>query len=397
MKRIAFLLAVTAAVVGLADDIALTLDKSANSLMDFRRDFPGFAYADDPVDGGEQAVLKYRHCGAWTFKTSKCDDETLAFLLKNDLRILLVLDGDGARALSSVRRIVAGKFGKVIAGFQLGTKPGANAAQWKPVIAEIRRNFKTVPVAIPVEKSLPADIKSLSGVTHLAVDLTKAANPYPQLEKLRAEIRSANDPSHRKLRVWATVSDRMPGMGERDSFRSVLWKMHWLCAAYASGIVDGVIFNEPAKGGALGDVLRYLGFAFIKHAHVLSHGESLTAERKSEEDLGAEDLAIPPEPVACGNLAHGKPGDAEYLVLLNAGRNRMGFLVVNSSDKPSKLTAELKSGGFDIGTYRKVFLDENTGKVCREAMGCYSHPNRPFSRTFAPNSIEIVTAIIKGQ
>jgi hypothetical protein len=112
-------------------------------------------------------------------------------------------------------------------------------------------------------------------------------------------------------------------------------------------------------------------------------------------DLLGDDseLQIAVRPKACANVANGDKGDVEYLALRN-GKDRICLVMVNTSGKRVKMTVELKSKKTGNCTYRRMFIDPETKKVRREAMGSFAQPGLPFVASIDPDCIETITVIV---
>lgn len=421
MNRILFALSVTVlALCAPAKDCKFLIDPSAEPLVKVTKDFPGFGYVDDPKIGGEETVLEYRHAGAWVLKTKKCDDATLAFLQRNKIRLLLVLDGEREAVVADLKRICDNKLGEAIAGFQLGEKldGGGDAEKWRGIVGHIVKRFPGKPIAIPARDAKPPMVKMLADqmrfVTHLIVDLSDKKEPYKTLKDMTKSFAKGSNRDLKRVKIWTIAPDRIPGTpeSERDTFATASWKIHWLCAAYAVERVDAVIFNQPMKADEFGLTLRYLGVAFRDHPIVCAHGESETEEAVKDNDNspdldqdfedatggfgGEENIKIVPAPRACANVAGKKKGDVEFIALYN-GSDRMCIVLVNTSGKRTRVTTDLKKMKSGNATYRRMFIDPETKKVRREAIGAYGQPGLPFTSIIDPDCIETVTFIMTKQ
>ena len=299
-----------------------------------------FGYGTDPVPGGEDAALACRRAGAWSFHSSKCDDATLAFLAKYDLRIFLLLDGEAKEMIGTLNRIGKSPYAQVIMGVQLGTDPtgGADTAKWRSVARVAAKSFPDRPVALPVkdEKApILAEMReTLSLVTHLMVDLRGEAAPYAKLNRMAQTLRTSSDERYKKLRLWAIAPGNLPGQQEEkaSSPSTLAWQMHWLMSACAVETVDGVFFDRRYRQDAFGILMRHLWVSLAAHPMFVAHGEGTRAKERSpkkrasepltELDLDSRDAvdSLAGEelddsaPQACANVAAGKPGDVEYLV-----------------------------------------------------------------------------------
>lgn len=398
-------------------NVKTTLDIRTPPIAKTSPSFLGFGYVDDPVIGGEETVLKYRQAGAWLLKTRKCDDETLRFLKKNKITILLVLDGARESIMADLKRIEDGGFESAVAGFVLGDDPagGGDAEKWRSVVTGIKRRFDKKPIGIPAKNARPPMAKMLAAqmklVSHYIFDLSGEKEPYRKLKSYLKGTASGSSKNLAHIRHWVIAPDRMPGSPEstRSEFKTMSWKIHWLMAAYATESVDTVIFNQPMKSDEFGSTLRYLGLAFRDHPYVMAHGETKSMDtmkgKNNSPDLeqdfddvtggfgGDDNFEVVVRPKACGNVADGKTGDVEYLVLRNGG-DRICLVMVNTSGKRSYLTVDLKSKKTGNCTYRRMFIDPRTKKVTREAMGSFSQPGFPFVAAVDPDCIETITVIL---
>ena len=141
--------------LGHAENFKVLVNLKTPPLSVVTRTIPGIGYVDDPTVGGDKHVLEnYRHSGAWTFKTKKCDDATLAFLDHYRLSALLVLEGGRDEITSALRRIHEGGHAAAVAGFLLGDDPTgggeADSGKWRAVVAQIAKRFPDKPIGIPV-------------------------------------------------------------------------------------------------------------------------------------------------------------------------------------------------------------------------------------------------------
>ena len=403
-----------------AKDFSTLVDLApAQPLARVPKKFPGFGYVCDPKVGGEETVLEYRHSGAWVLKTRVCDDKTLEFLKRNQIAILLVLDGSREKINADLRRIADGKYGSAIAGFLLGDRTDGGgeteAEKWRAVVSSIRRQFKDVPIAIPAADAKPPLAKMLADrireVNHLVFDFSKVPAPYKKLKDIAKAVNFGSSRDMKRMRLWVIAPDRMPGSDEstRSDFKTISWKVHWMMSAYAVETVDAVLFNEPMRPDEFGYTLRYLGQAFRDHGVVLMHGESASSEaaksKSSSPDLeqdfddltggfgGEDNMKIVASPKACANLADGKNGDVEYLALAN-GSDRLCLVMVNTSGRRTKYTVETKGKKTGDCTIRRMYVDPGTKKVKREAYGGYSQPGLPYVSYVEPDAVETVTLIL---
>lgn len=404
-------------------DFKVMLNLEAPPIARVSQRLPGFGYVDDPKVGGEDTVLDYRHSGAWILKTKKCDDESLAFLKKYGIHVLLVLDGDRETIVGNLMRIHEKGFGGVIAGFQLGDAVDGGGeggtVKWRAVAAQIAKRFPKAPLGIPARDAKPpmramlADM--MERITHLVVDLSDSPAPYQTLKEIANEITRGEDKVLKRSKMWVIAPDRLPGtpVGDRDKYETILWKFHWLMASYAVEKVDAVIFNQPAKPDTFGLTLRYFWAGFFEHPIVHIHGEAATSDHgkmwdqdrspdldQSFDDLtggfgGEEHMKILPTPKACANYAANKTGEVEYLVC--RGNDRVCLMMVNSGKEPVKMAVDIKGLKSGNSTYRRMTFDPETGKVTRKAIGGYSQPGYPFYAVIKPYTIQTVTFILTSQ
>lgn len=398
----------------LIDIQALPIAKTSSSFL-------GFGYADDPVIGDEEVAKKYRKAGAWLLKTKKCDAKTLDFLRQYKIKILLVLEGTREEIFDKIKVIEEGKYSDAIAGFVLGEDPagGGEDEKWRSVLSGVKRRFPNKPVGIPLKLSRPPMVKALAAqmslVTHFIVDLSNQKEPYRKLKDIMRTTVNAKKLSH--IRFWVVGPDRQIGspVETRSDFKTMSWKVHWLMAAYATECVDSVIFKQPMQEDAFGDTLRYLALAFREHPVVLTHGEvksmkdAPSKEKQNTPDLeqdfddmtggfgGEDNFDVAIRPKACGNVAEGKQGDVEFLSLRNNGSDRLCLVMVNTSGERAKVTVDLKAKKSGNCTYRRMFIDPETKKVRRQAMGSFSNPGFPFVATIDPDCIETITVILTTQ
>ena len=430
----AALLAALAGVAGAAEEKdakKANSQKNVKTLIDIRSlpiaktspSFLGFGYVGDPEIGDEEVAKKYRKAGAWLLKTKKCDAKTLEFLVQYKIKILLVLEGSREEIFDKLKVIEEGKYESAIAGFVLGEDPagGGENEKWRSVLSSINRRFPKIPIGIPAKSSRPGMVKALAAqmrlVTHFLVDLSNQKEPYRKLKEMTRLTSGGSSKNLAHIRFWVIGPDRKAGspVESRSEFKTMSWKIHWMMAAYASECVDTVLFKQPMQVDAFGDTLRYLGLAFSEHPIVLTHGEiksmkaAPTKESQNSPDLeqefddlsggfgGEENFDVAIRPKACGNVAEGKQGDVEFLSLRNNGSDRLCLVMVNTSGERAKVTVDLKAKKSGNCTYRRMFIDPETKKVRRQAMGSFSNPGFPFVATIEPDCIETITVILTNQ
>lgn len=422
MRR-AILLALSCAALQLgAKEVTISLD-SATRGRSFR---PGGAlrigYAADPAAGGEDAVLACRRAGAWSFRSSKCDDATLAFLAKYDLRVFLLLDGEAKEMIGTLNRIGKGPYAKVVMGVQLGTDPtgGANASKWRTVARVAARNFPKRPIALPAtdgESPILSEIQeALSLVTHLMVDLRGEAAPYAKLNRLALDLRASSDEKRKGLRLWAVAPGRMPGQadGKADSPAALAWQAHWMMSALAVSSVDGVFFDRPCRKDDFGLMMRHLWATLALHPTLIAHGEGATTAAPAQKKTGTSaaeialdddgDLEIGGEsvaetfqggatPFACANVAAGRTGDLEYLAFIEKEGEpedtQICLVLVNTSGERVRLKVNLKSksGLTGPGFRRQLTPDAKTGGMSNLTTERLHNPLKPFDEWIEPGEI----------
>lgn len=417
MRALVLLVALTAfgLLTVFAEGKSVTVDVHADPLARFSAGIPGFGYADDPVVGGEEAVLRYRHAGAWVLRTKVCDDATLKFLCANDIRIVLVLDDSPAKALADLERIAKGASRSALAGFQLGSAPAdsSTAGRWSGVLKSLKRSFPNIPVAVPFAdgdaKVLDRIIGKSSPVTHVAVDLTGVSAPWRRLKELGAL----------KRRLWVLAPGKAPAAIPRNEEH--LWAMHWLMEAYGFGSVDAVFFNRKVADDAFGRTMRYLA-SVLKVATITIHrgeantlkdgvvplGEtapkaSVSVDWLEDDDAldeggteAAQEVEVQPDPQVGAAFAAGKGGGLEFLMLENP-RIRVkrvkgmlcavGFIAVNSGDKEVSFSVILKGAGFSVPVCRRIFLDRKSGKMSFSAYGGLHPYGSPYVVKIPPGGI----------
>lgn len=414
----AILLAACAASLPAAEEgFSFVIDRQEIPMSVIRPGFPGFAYADTPVPGGEDTVLKYRHAGAWTFRTASADEAMLKYAKAYGLRLVLLVDGEPKDMSAKLNALAAEAYRNLVVGVQLGEKVISkdDVPKWNSVVSQVQHRFPKVPVAMPAAKGIPEVAKLMPGVTHLIFDLRNAPSPHETLRAAYAETMASKVPCVRNIRFWALAAASVPGETDDGGFRPVLWNLHWMLTAFASEKFDAVIFDRPAKDDPFGWAMRFAALAFRDHPRVLLHGEgsaskasdsvksapeidiALDGEEGVDGGLGDGPVEIKATPKACANFAAKRGGDVEYLVLDNGGPTsweaRICVLVVNSGEKTVKMSVEMKRGKCGNGDARRVLVDPETGKVRREGLGFYVQPGMPLVRRVAPHSIETLTFV----
>ena len=413
MRR-AILLALSCAALQLgAKEVTISLD-SATRGRSFRPDGAmRIGYAADPVAGGEDAALACRRAGAWSFRSSKCDDATLAFLAKYNLRVFLLLDGEAKEMIETLNRIGKGPYAEVVMGVQLGTDPtgGADASKWRTVARVAAKILPERPIALPVkdEKSpiLVEMREALSLVTHLMVDLRGEAAPYAKLNRMSRGLRTSSDEKRKGLRLWAVAPGKLPGLadGKADSPAALAWQAHWAMSALAVSSVDGVFFDRPCRKDDFGLMMRHLWVSLAIHPTLIAHGEGATTAAPAQKKTGASaaaialdddsDLEIGGEsvaetfqdgaaPLACANVAAGRTGDLEYLAFIEKEGEpedtQICLFVVNTSGERVRLKVNLKSksGQTGSGFRRRLTPDAKTGGMFNQTTERLHNPLKPF-------------------
>lgn len=411
-------IAVSAACLALAaaarpKGFSFVFDDRDKEVAKVDRGIPGFGYADDPVPGGEEAVLRYRRAGAWTLRTAKCDDATLAFVAKASMKVVIVLSSERKQVAADLSRIAQGKFAKAVVGFQLGTDPaggGAEAEDWRAVAQQVARTFPKMPLAVPVrDRKMPmVDLlqDTMSCVTHLAFEIADDPAPYRRLHDAAVALRKNASPTLRRLRFWAIAPDRLPGapVADRGTLRTAAWQLQWLMSAYASENVDAVFFSQPVAANDFGETLRYLGTAFRFHDRVLAHGEmrdavNATKDKKRDEvslsldedvSVLGEELSLVSPPKACRDFAKTGVGDLEYLVLGTDDRRSVCVLLANTGRETVRVGIETRSGRLCNYTRYRLYPDPETGKTVRRALGGYCAPGMPGYVIVPPGDVSAV-------
>jgi len=389
MKLVSLFVCTALALAAAAKDLTLAIDTTGPARDAFPHDAPCVGYAADPQVGDEEAVLACRRAGAWLFRSSRCDDATLAFAAQYGLRLFVVLDGDLKTIGATLARLGESPHKKVVAGLQLGAEPsgGADPTMWRRIAETAARKFRGTAIALPV-KDLDSPLYAkmagyLGPVSHLIVDLRDAPAPYERLEAIAAKLRRSQDKSVAKLRLWAVGPGRLAGTPDDkvSAPAAVAWQMHWIMSALAVNLTDGVFIERPCRADDFGRALRHLWAVTTKSRLIVGHGEGATAfaaaqkKPKAPADVslddegGVGDLELNDAtsagcaPTACANVAAGKTGDVEYLVLAappvkDEGRC-ISLVVVNTSGEHVKLSVDVdKKGGNASGGFRRRLVPD---------------------------------------
>ena len=401
------------ALAAVAKDLTLSIDTTAPKRNAFPCDVPCVGYAADPQAGDEAAALACRRAGAWLFRTSLCDDATLEFCDLFGLRLFVVLEGDQKAAIATVNRLAQSPHKGVVAGLQLGTDPtgGENPAIWRKVATLAAQQFPKTPVALPAkgpDLSLLTSMKSgLEHITHLVVDLRDAPAPYERLEGIAEKLRSSSDKSFAKLRLWAVGPGQVSGVSGGNA--TLAWQMHWIMSAFAVDSTDGVFVERPYRADDFGLAMRHFWAVTTGNRSLVGHGEGAAptpvkkAAKKPVATISLDDEGIgndvielgeaetcAPAPVACANVAAGKNGDIEYLVLLappvEKDGQRVCLVLVNTTGERVKLSIDVnkKGGSVSSGWRRRLVPDEEKGVMrnsTRERWG------NPFSETIEQGEV----------
>ena len=408
---------VCAALASSAADLTLSIDTKAPARQAFPQGAPCVGYATDPQAGGEEAAVACRRAGAWLFRTARYDDATLAFCAQYGLRLFVVLDGDQKEVIATLNRLAQSPHKEAVAGLQLGADPagGADPSIWRKLAAHAARQLPNIPIALPV-KDLESPLfvamgGSMGPVTHLMVDLRDAAAPYEKLEKIAGKLRTSPDKSVERLRLWAVGPGRLAGATDEEASASpaLAWQMHWIMSALAVDRTDGVFIERPCRADDFGLAMRHLWAATTGNRSLIGHGEGAnasgapkpapkapTADVALDEELGEDTLELSdawtpgPAPVACANVAAGKPGDVEYLVLLAPpvpdDGQRVCLLVVNSAAERVTIHLDVNKSGGNVtsGWRRRLVPDAETDAMrnsTRERSG------KPFAEVVEPGEI----------
>ena len=404
-----------AALASGAGDLTLSIDTKAPKRDAFPHGAPCVGYAVDPQIGDEAAAIACRRAGAWLFRTALCDDATLQFCAQYGLRLFLVLDGDQKTVATTLNRLAQSPHKDVIAGLQLGADPagGADPGMWRKLAAHAARQLPKVSIAVPVKDLDSPSFTTMEGffgpVTHLIVDLRDAPAPYEKLERIAVKLRNAPDKSTGKLRIWAVGPGRLAGTadGAGSSPAAIAWQMHWIMSAFAVDRTDGVLLERPYLADDFGLAMRHFWASTTRNRSLIGHGEGATsAAARTETKAPAADLALDddfgtgveladaatpgPAPHACENVAAGKPGDLEYLVLMAPpvpdDGQRVCLVIVNTTGERVKLSLDVNKAGGNVtsGWRRRLVPDEAKGEMrnsTRERGG------KPFAETIEPGEV----------
>lgn len=412
MKRLPVILLAGMTLAAAAGDLTLSIDTKGTARNAFPHGVPCVGYATDPQVGGEEAALACRRAGAWLFRTALCDDETLAFCARYGLRLFVVLDGDQAAVAATLDRLAKSPHREAIAAVQLGSDPsgGANPAMWRRIAPLAARQLPKTSIALPVtgpdSPFVAAMDRSISSVTHLVVDLRDAPAPYERLEAVAEKIRRSPDKAVAKLRLWAVGPGRAAGIDDANA--ALAWQMHWIMSALAVDRTDGVLVERPCRADDFGLAMRHLWVATAGNRSLVGHGEGATsavAPRKRERARTVDDLSLDdlgelsldlgkaetggPAPLACANVAAGRPGDVEFLVLLAPVQDdgqRVCLVLVNTTGERVRLSVDVNGNGGDVssGWRRRLVPDKEGGGMrssTRERAG------KPLSETIEPGEV----------
>lgn len=395
MKAILPLILTGAALMSAAGDLTLSIDTKAPKRDAYPHGAPCVGYAADPKAGGEETAIACRRAGAWLFRTSLCDDATLEFCDQYGLRLFLVIDGDQKSVAATLNRLAQSPHKAAIAGLQLGPDHtgGSDPTIWRRLAALATRQLPKVSIALPVKDLDSPAFTAMEGffgsVTHLIVDLRDAPAPYERLERIAKKLHDSPDKAVAKLRIWAVGPGRLEGTADADvsAPAAIAWQMHWIMSAFAVDRTDGVFVERPYLADDFGLAMRHLWVATTGNRSLVGHGEGANSAEAAQpavkapvadialdNDFGAAvelaDAATPgPAPVACANVAAGKPGDLEYLVLLAPpvpdDGQRVCLVIVNTTGERVKLSVNVNKNGGNVtsGWRRRLVPDEKTGTM----------------------------------
>lgn len=409
-----------AALTAAARDITLSIDTKAPKRNAYPHGAPCVGYAVDPKVGDEEAAIACRRAGAWLFRTALCDDATLEFCDKYGLRLFIILDGDQKSVSATLNRLSQSPHKAVIAALQLGPDHtgGADPAIWRRLAALVARQLPQASIALPVKDLDSPAFTTMEGffgsVTHLIVDLRDAPAPYERLERIARKLRDSPDKAVSKLRLWAVGPGRLEGTADANisSPTTIAWQMHWIMSAFAVDRTDGVLIDRPYLADDFGLAMRHFWVVTNGNRTLVGHGEGATSAEAAQpaakapvadialdDDFGAgvelTDAATPgPAPLACSNVAAGKPGDVEYLVLLNPALETEGqhvvqrvcLVVVNTTGERVKLSVNVNKngGGVTSGWRRRLVPDSGTGAMRNSTRERFS---KPLAETLEPGEI----------
>lgn len=417
MKGILIAITAGAALLSGAGEVTFTIDTTGPSRNAFPHDAPFVGYAADPQAGGEEAAVACRRAGAWLFRTTKADDATLKFCAQYGLRLFLVLDGDQKECVAALNRLSQNPDKGVIAGLQIGSDPSGktDSATLRKVAALAARLFPNTPLALPVKDLNSASYTALAGsvapFTHLMVDLRDAPAPYEKLEGIAGKLRRSPDKSVSELRLWAVGPGRLASMaeGEESSPKAVAWQMHWIMAAMAVDRTDGVFLERAYRADDFGLAMRHLWAVTTLCRKLVGHGEGATegeAKQSAKAAHGAAGLSLDgddfgslelddaytpgPAPVACANVAAGKPGDVEYLAFLGPPMDKDGsrvfIFIVNTSGESMKISVDVNKNGGNVssGWRRRLVPDAEKGVMLNSTRERFS---KPLAETVEPGEV----------
>jgi len=416
MKGLVLFAIAGAAFASGAVDLTLAINTKATPRDAFPHGAPCVGYAADPRAGDEEAALACRRAGAWLFRTTLCDDATLEFCGRYGLRLFLVLDGDQKTVTETINRLAKSPHKNVVAGLQLGAEAsaGADSAMWRRLAPFAARQLPKVPIAIPVKDldspAFTAMNGYLSSVTHLMVDLRDAPAPYERLERIASKLRRSSDKTVAKLRIWAVGPGRLDGTaeGQASSPAAIAWQMHWIMSAFAVKATDGVFVERPYLADDFGLAMRHFWAATTGNRSLVGHGEGATsASTRKEAKVPTADISLDDEglggavelndaetagaaPVACANVAAGKKGDVEYLVLLappvEDDGQRVCLVIVNTTGEQVRLSVDVNKAGGNVSTgwRRRLVPDKETGAMRNSTR---ERQSRPFAEKIEPGEV----------
>lgn len=422
MRNLLAIVFAGASLAAAAGDITLSIDTKAPGRNAFPHGAPCVGYAVDPQIGDEDAALACRRAGAWLFRTSLCDEATLQFCNRYGLRLFVVLDGDLKTVSATLNTLSQSPDKGVIAGLQLGADPsgGADPTIWRRLAALAARQLPNASIALPVKDLNSPAFTAMEGffspVTHLIVDVRDSPAPYERLEAIADKLRHSPDKAVGKLRLWAVAPGHLVGMsdGEAKTPASLAWQMHWIMSAFAVDRTDGVLIDRPYLADDFGLAMRHFWVVTNGNHTLVGHGEGATAApKRTEAKIPTADIALDdgfggalelndsatpgPTPVACANVAVGKTGDVEYLVLLNPALETEGqhvvqrvcLVIVNTAGERVKLSVDVNKNGGNVSSGWRRRLVPNEAK---DAMinSTRERLSKPFTETIEPGEVTFI-------
>lgn len=379
-------------------------------------------YCADVCIGDEAAALSCRRAGAWLFRSSQCDDATLEFCDRYALKMLVVLKGSQDDMVKTVKRLGKSRYKKVVVGVQLSEEPieEKDVAMWRQIALLTSRELPKVPIAIAV-KDLNVEIiarmgSALKYITHLSVDLREENAPYSRLDQIGKTLRGSQDDEISKLRLLAIGPGRLNAADDKkiSSSNLLAWQMHWILAAFAIDRTDMVFVDRKYRADDYGLAMRHFWAVATKCVSIISHGEGATSDKSTqplkkvsapqsemtldidsaEETIELSDAFTPAlAPMACANIAAGKRGDVEYLVLMSGvdmdGERTLSLVVVNTSGEKATLKLNVNKNGGNVtsGWRRRLVPDKDSGKIKNSTRQRFG---KPFSETVDDGEVTFI-------